>query len=200
MTRCRPKRASQGWGVSGIGRVIVGVSGSPGSITALRYAEFFSHGGDVIVLAVHAWVPPGGDLAERRSPSPELCRLCEEAARQRLRDAIFAAWGTGLPEVDARAIVQRGEAGPVLAGLACSAGDLLVVGAGRRGRLARVWGGKVTRYCLAHARCPVLAVPPPALAREAGRGLRGFAYRHRELTLERALREWEREALDHRGR
>ena len=87
----------------------------------------------------------------------------------------------------------------MLAGLACCADDLLVVGAGRRGSLARVWGGKVTRYCLAHARCPVLAVPPPALAREAGRGLRGFAYRHRELTLERALREWESEALDHRG-
>ncbi|MGE5136504.1 MAG: hypothetical protein ACM32E_26865 [Gemmatimonadota bacterium] len=62
------------------------------------------------------------------------------------------------------------------------------------------WGGKVTRYCLAHARCPVLAVPPPALARQAGGGLRAFVYWHRELTLERALREWENEALDHHCR
>jgi hypothetical protein len=37
------------------------------------------------------------------------------------------------------------------------------------------------RHCLAHARCPVLAVPPPDLAQHAGHGLRGWAFRHRGL-------------------
>ncbi|MGH3305386.1 MAG: MFS transporter [Streptosporangiaceae bacterium] len=36
----------------------------------------------------------------------------------------------------------------------------------------------------AHARCPVLAIPPPALEEEAGHGLHGWAFRHRGLTVD----------------
>jgi hypothetical protein len=84
--------------------------------------------------------------------------------------------------------VQRGEAGYVLVRAACCPGDLLVVGTGRRGVLARVISGKVSRYCLAHARCPVLAVPPPALAGGWGHGLLGWVFWHRPLTPDRILR------------
>jgi hypothetical protein len=54
----------------------------------------------------------------------------------------------------------------------------------------RSWlvSGRVARYCLRHATCPVLAVPPASLGRTAG--LRGWAFRHRELTLDRAMQEW----------
>jgi hypothetical protein len=48
--------------------------------------------------------------------------------------------------------------------------DLLVVGTGRRGGLRRL-RRSVGRYCLAHARCPVIAVPPSDLMEEASRGL-----------------------------
>jgi hypothetical protein len=64
--------------------------------------------------------------------------------------------------------------------------DLLVIGAGRRGRWARLVSGRVARYCLRHAECPVLAMPPAALSSAAG--LRGGAFRQREL--DRALRDW----------
>jgi len=37
----------------------------------------------------------------------------------------------------------------------------------------------VSRYCLAQAHCPILAIPPPALAQQAGHSLRGWAWRHR---------------------
>lgn len=77
----------------------------------------------------------------------------------------------------------------VLVGMACCPGDLLVVGAGRRGALARIVSGKVSRYCLAHARCPVLAVPPPALAVEVGHGPLVWAFWHRTLTPDRVLRD-----------
>ena len=60
------------------------------------------------------------------------------------------------------------------------AGDLLVIGAGRRGTPLRA-SGRVGRYCLHHAHCPVVAVPPPALARQASHGVRGWAWRHRGL-------------------
>jgi hypothetical protein len=64
---------------------------------------------------------------------------------------------------------------------------VLVVGAGRRGRLARIGHGQVSRYCLAHAVCPVIAVPPADLARAGGHRL--WPLRRGALTLDRALSE-----------
>jgi hypothetical protein len=128
-----------------------------------------------------AWVPPGGDMAERKTPDPELRRLWTDDAWQRLREALGTAFG-GLPAgIRAQPVVRRGKPGKVLTGLACQPGDLLVVGTGRRGPLRRLGCCGVSRYCLANARCPVLAIPPPALAQQAGHGPRGWAYRHRRL-------------------
>jgi len=173
------------------GRVIAGTSGSPGSLAALRYAGDAARCNDVPLLAVLAWTPPEGDLAERRCPSPYLRRLWADAARQRLRDALDAAWGAVPADLDLQPVVIRGEPGPALVEVADGGDDLLVVGAGRGGKLTRIWRGQVSRYCLAHARCPVLAVPQPATARQLGLGPARWALRHRELTLDRALRDWD---------
>ena len=80
----------------------------------------------------------------------------------------------------------RGQPGQVLVSAAGQDGDLLVIGAGRRGPLSRPLHCPVSRYCLSHARCPVLAIPPPALAQEAGHGLHGWAFRRRGLDPGRA--------------
>jgi nucleotide-binding universal stress UspA family protein len=174
--------------VSGVRRVIVGVSASPGCLPALRYAESIARGNDVLLVAVHAWAPPSGELAERRFPSPpRLRQVWKETAQQRLRDALEAAWGGRPDGLALRLMIIRGEPGPALINVASFTGDLLVVGAGRRGRTARIWHGRVGRYCLAHALCPVVTVPPPALAHTAGHGLRAWSFRHRELTVDRAL-------------
>jgi nucleotide-binding universal stress UspA family protein len=180
--------------VSPVCRVIVGASGSPGSIRALRFAvDLARHSDGAELIPVLAWTPPGGELADRRAPCPLMRRIWREAAEQRLSDALDAAWAGTVTGLTVRPLVQRGEPGPVLVGAAGSEDDLLVVGAGRRGTLARV-GGRVSRYCVAHAVCPVFAVPPPEIAREAGRGLRAWAFRHRELTLDQALRDWDNSA------
>jgi hypothetical protein len=50
--------------------------------------------------------------------------------------------------------------------------DLLVVGAGRRGKLRHSLHAGTVRYCLAHAVCPVIAVPPPTLQAEIPTQLR----------------------------
>ena len=90
----------------------------------------------------------------------------------------------GLPaDVVAEWLVIRGQAGPVLVHAASRPGDLLVIGTGRRGAAGRVAGGYVSRYCLARAACPVLAVPPSLLELEAGHGLCRWAFRHRGPTL-----------------
>jgi len=163
--------------VSGVCRVIVGASGSPGSLRALRHAEDLARRSDATLIPVLAWVPPGGDLAARQ-PCPAMVRIWHEAAWQRLWDALEAAWGMVPVDLSVRPVVQRGQPGPVLADLAGQPDDLLVVGAGRRGGLAFLGHGRVGRYCLAHAQCPVLAVPPATLA-QAGRGLHGWALRRR---------------------
>jgi hypothetical protein len=98
-------------------------------------------------------------------------------------------WG----EIPAGPLVQpliaRGPAGRVLVDLACHPGDVLVVGAGRRGTLARLAFPRVSHYCLAHAQCPVLAIPPPELARELRHGRLAWLFWHRPLTPDQVLRD-----------
>ena len=176
---------------SGAGRLVVGASGSPGSLCALRYALVLAHRHDVPLVAALAWVPPGGDLTERRFPSLELRHACADAARKQLTDAFDAACG-GVPAgMDITQVVIRGAPGPALVEVADRDGDVLVVGAGRHGVLSRIWHGQVSRYCLSHARCPVLAIPHPATARELGAGHGARAGRRRDLSLGRALRDWD---------
>jgi len=177
--------------VSGAGRLVIGVSGSPGSLCAFRYSLLLAYRLDVPVAAALAWVPPGGDLAERRCPVPELRRAWADAARRRLTEALHAACGCIPAALDISQVVIRGEPGPALVDVADRDGDVLVVGAGRRGALSRIWHGQVSRYCLSHARCPVLAIPHPATARELGLGSAAWPARRRDLSLDRALRDWD---------
>jgi nucleotide-binding universal stress UspA family protein len=167
-----------------ISRVIAGISGSPRNLPTLRCASALACGHAATLILVLAWVPPGGELADRRYPSSHLRREWERAAWERLHDAVNLAIG-GVPAgVATEPVVVRGEAGAVLVYAASRAGDLLVIGTGRRGTAGRLIGGKVSRYCLARARCPVLAVPPALLEREAGHGLRRRAFRRRALSLD----------------
>jgi hypothetical protein len=83
--------------------------------------------------------------------------------------------------------LERGPAGWVLVSLACQPTDVLLAGAGRRGALSWMRSSTVTQYCLAHAQCPVLAVPPPELARELGHGRLARMLRHRPLTAGQVL-------------
>ena len=171
--------------MSGVRRIIVGVSGSPGSLQALRHAASLARMHEAALVPVHAWAPPGGDLADRSHPSPYLRGLWRDAARQRLHRAIELALGGAPDDVVFQSDVQRGDPGHVLVSVACRPDDVLVIGAGRRGPLAHAMSCRVSRYCLAHAQCPVVAVPPPALAL-VSHGLRGWAFRHRGLSPEQA--------------
>jgi nucleotide-binding universal stress UspA family protein len=159
-------------------RIIVGVHGSLGSLQALRFAAEEARQRDVPLLPVIAWVPPGGDLAERRHSSPYLRKIWREAAWDRLKTAFDDGLG-GMPgDLQVEPHVERGETGVVLVDVANQPEDLLIIGMGRRGHLGRLFNSSVGRYCLAHAKCPVLAVPPSALMDAVGHGLRSRQIRH----------------------
>jgi nucleotide-binding universal stress UspA family protein len=159
-------------------RVVVGVSGSAGSLVALRYAADLAQDHNAELVPVLAWTPPGGELADRRHPCAELRVVWAENARERLGKAIELAIGgpAAGPRLEPR--VVRGVTGEVLTRVAQQSGDVLIVGTGRHGALRRLASGRVARFCLAHAACPVIAVPPADLADVAHR-LRGPLDRHR---------------------
>jgi len=131
-------------------------------------------------------MPPGGDFADRSHPSLYLRQIWREAAWHRLWHALELSLGSIPDDVRSAARVQRGDAAAVLVEVASDEGDLLVLGAGRRGAIGRLLACRVSRYCVAHAKCPVVAVPPSDLAR-LGHGLRGWALRHRGLSQQEAV-------------
>ena len=159
-------------------RVVVGVSGSAGSLQALRYATELARSHNAVLTPVLAWAPPGGDLADRRSPCPPLRTIWKQAAWDRLWKAIDLAIGGPPADLSFSPAVVRDDAGQVLTDTATRSGDILVIGAGRHGALRRLLACKVSRYCLAHASCPVIAVPPTQLAAHA-HGMHGWMLRHR---------------------
>ncbi|MEV7773668.1 universal stress protein [Kitasatospora sp. NPDC086791] len=143
-------------------RVVVGVSGSLGSLAALHQgvAEARERGAEL--LPVLAWEPPGGELGYRRSPCPPLLAAVREAAEQRLHAALDAAFGGADPGVPLRPVVIRGETGPALVHVADRPDDLLVLGRSG-GLLRRRLRRSVSGYCARTAGCPVLTVPVPEL-------------------------------------
>jgi nucleotide-binding universal stress UspA family protein len=78
--------------VDGRRRVIVGVNGSVRSLQALRHAAAEARTRDAVLVAVHAWVPPGGDLGERRCPDAGLRRIWTDAARSYCGSRPGASW------------------------------------------------------------------------------------------------------------
>jgi nucleotide-binding universal stress UspA family protein len=180
--------------MTGVGRIIAGTNGSPGSLRALRCAELVARAHQAVLMPVLAWLPPEGDRACRVPHAGYLRQVYQEMACQQLQDALVAVWGEVPDDPMVQPRVERGEPGRVLVSIASSPGDVLVVGAGRRGSLARAVSCRMSRYCVAYARCPVLTVPPAALAQEVKQGRLAWVFWHRRLTPACVLRDQARPA------
>ncbi|MER5896768.1 universal stress protein [Streptomyces sp. NPDC001876] len=147
-------------------RIVVGVSGSLGSLAALHRATAEAQERNAELCAVLAWQLPGGGLGSRATYGTAVLRECREAAAEDLRTVLDTAFPAGRPGVTLTGLTVRGEPGAVLVDAVRSADDLLVVGTGPRGRWLPRLRAPVARHCLAHAPCPVLAVPPNPLEAE----------------------------------
>jgi nucleotide-binding universal stress UspA family protein len=149
-------------------QVVVGMSGSPASLQALRQAVTEARRRGATLAVVHAY--RGGGSAD----AALMCALRESnaaAALPRLATWIDEALG-GLPaDLAVRQIVVCGGApGPLLVDQAAVGTELLVIGGSRR-RPGLLPGGGVAGYCGRHATCPVLVIPAPEMAREMRRRL-----------------------------
>ena len=74
--------------MSGAARLIVGTSGSPGSLHALRYGEALARERNAVLIPVIAWELPGGDrdqdriaLAGQRLPVAQGVQAARRPAR-----------------------------------------------------------------------------------------------------------------------
>jgi nucleotide-binding universal stress UspA family protein len=161
-----------------IGRVVVGVDGSSGSLQALRYAVNHARAFDGLLVPVLAWTPPGGEFADRRYMVPALVAEWRGAAERKLQTAFEEGLGTLPEDLQIAPMVVRGPAAAVLTTVANRASDLLVIGAGRRGAVRHALFASTTRKCLAQAQCSVIAVPPIPLALELERNWTSRWSRH----------------------
>jgi nucleotide-binding universal stress UspA family protein len=144
------------------GRVVVGVSESIATLSALRVAADQARAGHAPLLAVHAWGPVGGEFNYARMPDRQMLEVWRQAAHDRLRTAFEECFGGAPAAVVVQPLVLRAKPGLALVTVAEYPTDLLVIGTGQRKLSGRFHPG-VTGYCLRHAVSPVLCVPPPEL-------------------------------------
>lgn len=142
--------------------VVVGVDGSPASYTALRWALAYAGRTGARVHAVRCWTPVVVKSWEAAVIGAPVSSEDEQRARaeRELTEVVAAALArvpNGSTQVAVQQKVVHGPAGPVLAGEADGA-DLLVVGHGMR--VTELLHRSVTWYCVRHATCPVLVIPP----------------------------------------
>lgn len=113
-----------------------------------------------------------GEAVYRLAPEPALAAIWEQRARARLDAALCAALGSRPEDLEIEPLVVRAPAAFALDTLADQGGDLLVLGAGPRHRLARMLRGRVRRQTVARAHAPILLISPPASPRRVRRELR----------------------------
>jgi len=147
--------------------VVVGVDGSPASYTALQWALAHATRIGAQVRAVRCWTPVVAKRWEAAVTGEPVPPEAEQQARAKreLAQVVAAALARvpgGSMRVAVRHSVVRGSAGPGLVG-AADGTDLLVVG--HSPRVTELLHRSVSWYCMRHATCPVLVIPPAMATR-----------------------------------
>ena len=151
-----------------MGKMVVGVDGSPGAHEALLWALAEARLRGAKLHIVHAWkVPMIEALPEPwviglTPPGPSVEEVHERlrgAAKDVLDSSIRAAQAQ--PGVEIERELHEGHTVTVLLTAARDA-ELLVVGARGRGGFAGLLLGSVSHQCADHAPCPLAIVPTPA--------------------------------------
>ena len=140
--------------------IVVGVSGSPASLTALRWAAAEAERLNGRLEAVLAWAAPPYALYAPQ-PAPLNSEQRREHAHCDLAAAVRAVFGPVPPDYLDTDVVE-GQPERALADTSAGA-DLLVLGsASAHGQSGRSLG-PVIRTCLSRAHCPVVVVGPEGL-------------------------------------
>ncbi len=150
-----------------MGKIVVGVDGTEASLAALRFAADEARLRGASLEVVHAWIMPVFEsvpdpfLVEWSGPidaDPEATIEAMRHAARTVVDEAIAKLGDGARglEIERSVVEDRPERALVEA---ANDAELLVVGAGKHGRLHDLVMGSVSHYCVQHATCPVEVVP-----------------------------------------
>jgi nucleotide-binding universal stress UspA family protein len=141
-----------------MGKVVVGVDGSDGSMTALRFAVAEALLRKDRLEIVYAWhVPADGGPFGSGTSSLVLAGEVAEAAEQVATHAADAARREGGPDLEVDAVAVMAPPAAELVDRSKDA-DLLVVGSRGKGGFAGLLLGSVSHQCVNHAHCPVAVV------------------------------------------
>jgi nucleotide-binding universal stress UspA family protein len=138
-----------------MGRIVVGVDGSEGSASALRWAIAEAQLRGAAVDVVHAWLYPYVGEASFTIGEEEF-----EAEAQAVLDRSVSQGGPVPSGVVVNPILVHGPAAGALIDAAAGA-DLLVLSSRGHGGFVGLLLGSVTQQCAHHAPCPLVIVPHP---------------------------------------
>lgn len=140
-----------------MGRIVVGVDGSPQAVAALRWACEEAARRTCVVEAVTAYTGsrhPADQLSEMEAQH----QAALHEAVQTLEDALSQVEVPAVVEVRSRPIDDAPAHGLLELGRGA---ELLVVGTPGHGVVAGLLLGSVSQECIHHAPCPVVVVPSP---------------------------------------
>ena len=149
-----------------MGKIVVGVDGSPGGMAALRFAADEARLRGAELHVVSAWDVPAlayeTGIGQPMLDVSEFERHAETTARDTLAEA-----APELHDLDVATVHRQGHAAEVLVAEAADA-DLLVVGSRGLGGFRGLVLGSVSQQCAHQAPCPVVIVPPAAAEERGG--------------------------------
>jgi Universal stress protein UspA and related nucleotide-binding proteins len=148
-------------------RIVVGVDGSPGSKTALRWAMTQARLIEATVEAVVAWQDPVMYGAASLGYAPAVLDGDSTATimAKVLDDTIAEVTATLDQPVVVRPQIRQGHPAQVLLHASVGA-ELLVVGSRGHSTFAGILLGSVSQHCVQHAQCAVVVVPSDDQTRE----------------------------------
>ena len=157
--------------------VVVGVDTSLSGRTALEWAAEYARATGARLRAVHVFGP---DVPLVLAPGvlPAVTYLATAGVKDTARSEIELAFDSLPPSLGWRLEFCEGPIGPTLVERSESA-DALVVGTREHTGIGRVLNGSISHYCLSHAHCPILAVPPEPEMAQSGASELSDSVRHR---------------------
>lgn len=133
-------------------RIVVGIDGSPSSVSALQWAvrqAELTHG-SLEIVATWDWPASFGwsSIPEGYDPASDLKKMI---------DPLIAGLRASHPQVTMESKIVEGHPAPVLIEESKGA-DLLVVGSRGHGEFVGMLVGSTSEHCVANASCPVVVI------------------------------------------
>ncbi|WP_155375648.1 universal stress protein [Catellatospora vulcania] len=149
----RPPAAPNRAGMGAVGRIVVGVDGSPQSGAALAFAFDEADLRGCGVTAVHAWLGPVTTGAAGMPFVYDVDTL--RAQEESVLETAVAGWHDRYPRIDLQRITMESSAAAALTEQSMGA-QLVVVGCRGLGGFTGLLLGSVSQALIHHAGCPVV--------------------------------------------